>query len=98
MLGRRGAFCSCRYRKTHQVRDYRRKLDALEQFHPERMASRILGMGDVLTIIEKAEEAFNAEQALKLEEKLRKEEFTLEDFFRSFRMFARWAHSTSCSG
>lgn len=56
------------------------KLDALEQFHPERMASRILGMGDVLTIIEKAEEAFNAEQALKLEEKLRKEEFTLEDF------------------
>jgi signal recognition particle subunit SRP54 len=56
------------------------KLDALEQFHPERMASRILGMGDVLTIIEKAEEAFNAEQALKIEEKLRKEEFTLEDF------------------
>lgn len=56
------------------------KLDALEQFHPERMASRILGMGDVLTIIEKAEEAFNAEQAMKLEEKLRKEEFTLEDF------------------
>jgi len=56
------------------------KLDAVEQFHPERMASRILGMGDVLTIIEKAQDAFDAEQAMKMEEKLRKQEFTLEDF------------------
>ncbi len=44
------------------------------------MASRILGMGDVLTIIEKAQDAFDAEQAMKMEEKLRKQEFTLEDF------------------
>ncbi len=56
------------------------KLDALEQFHPDRMSSRILGMGDVLTIIEKAQETFDLEQAKKLEEKLRKQEFTLDDF------------------
>ena len=48
------------------------KLSDIEEFHPERMASRILGMGDVLSIIEKAEEAFDAEEAIKLEEKLRK--------------------------
>jgi signal recognition particle subunit SRP54 len=56
------------------------KLDALEAFHPERMASRILGMGDVLSLIEKAEKAFDAEQAEKLQEKLVKDSFTLEDF------------------
>ncbi len=56
------------------------KLDALEPFHPDRMASRILGMGDVLSLIEKAEETIDAEKAKKLEEKLRKDKFTLEDF------------------
>ena len=56
------------------------KFDALEPFHPERMASRILGMGDMLSLIEKAQESFDAEQAAKLEKKLRKNEFTLEDF------------------
>jgi len=56
------------------------KLDALEPFHPERMASRILGMGDMLSLIEKAQESFDEEQAAKLEKKLRKNEFTLEDF------------------
>ncbi|MFP3866751.1 MAG: signal recognition particle protein [Desulfobacteraceae bacterium] len=56
------------------------KLDALEVFHPDRLASRILGMGDVLTLIEKAQEAFDSEQAQELERKLRKESFTLEDF------------------
>ncbi|WP_408954579.1 signal recognition particle protein [Natroniella sp. ANB-PHB2] len=56
------------------------KLDALEPFHPDRMASRILGMGDVLSLIEKAEEQIDAEKAKELEKKLRKEEFTLEDF------------------
>jgi signal recognition particle subunit SRP54 len=55
-------------------------LDALETFHPDRMASRILGMGDVLTLIEKAEAAVDKEQAQKLAQKLRKEGFTLEDF------------------
>ena len=56
------------------------KFDALEPFHPERMASRILGMGDMLSLIEKAQENFDEEQAAKLEKKLRKNEFTLEDF------------------
>jgi len=56
------------------------KLDALEVFHPDRMASRILGMGDVLTLIEKAEAAFDEEKAKELEKKIRKDSFTLEDF------------------
>jgi signal recognition particle subunit SRP54 len=56
------------------------KLDALEPFFPDRMASRILGMGDVLTLIEKAQETVSREEAEKLARKLRKNEFTLEDF------------------
>ena len=56
------------------------KLDALEPFHPERMASRILGMGDVLTLVEKAQETFDAKKAKEMQEKLKKAEFTLEDF------------------
>ncbi|MDH7576798.1 MAG: signal recognition particle protein [Bacillota bacterium] len=56
------------------------KLDALEPFYPDRMAARILGMGDVLSLIEKAQAAFDQEKARELEQKLRKQEFTLEDF------------------
>ena len=56
------------------------KLADLEPFHPDRMSSRILGMGDVLSLIEKAEESVDAEKAKKLEEKLRQNEFTLDDF------------------
>lgn len=56
------------------------KLDALEPFHPDRMASRILGMGDVLSLIEKAQTAIDLEQAKEMEKKLRKEDFTLDDF------------------
>ena len=56
------------------------KLTDLEPFHPDRMASRILGMGDVLTLIEKAESAFDEDEARKMEEKLRKADFTFEDF------------------
>ena len=58
------------------------KFDALEPFHPERMASRILGMGDLLTLIEKAEQAYDDEQAAELERKIRKNQFTLEDFLQ----------------
>jgi signal recognition particle subunit SRP54 len=57
------------------------KYDAIEQFFPERMASRILGMGDVISLVEKAQQAVNQEQAEKLEKKLRREDFNLEDFF-----------------
>jgi signal recognition particle subunit SRP54 len=56
------------------------KIDALEVFHPDRMASRILGMGDVLTIVEKAQATVDEREALALERKIRKNEFTLEDF------------------
>lgn len=56
------------------------KLDALEPFFPDRMASRILGMGDVLSLIEKAQDAFDEKEARKLEKKLKKKEFDLEDF------------------
>ncbi|MCD6518639.1 MAG: signal recognition particle protein [Anaerolineae bacterium] len=57
----------------------------LEPFYPDRLASRILGMGDVLTLIERAEEAFSEEQACKMEEKLRTASFTLEDFIEQLR-------------
>lgn len=56
------------------------KLDALEPFYPDRMASRILGMGDVLSLIEKAQTTMDLEQAKEMEKKLRKEDFTLDDF------------------
>ncbi len=61
------------------------KMDALEPFHPERMASRILGMGDVLTLIEKAEQTVNEEKARELEQKMRTASFTLEDFLEQLR-------------
>jgi len=57
------------------------KLEDIEPFHPDRMASRILGMGDVLSLIEKAEKAFDAEKAAKLEENLKSNKFTLQDFY-----------------
>lgn len=56
------------------------KLDALEKFHPERLASRILGYGDIVTLVEKAQERFDEAKAIKLEQKIRKAQFTLEDF------------------
>jgi signal recognition particle subunit SRP54 len=56
------------------------KTDALEVFHPDRLAGRILGMGDVLTLVERAQEVVDSKQAAQLEEKLRKAQFTLEDF------------------
>ena len=56
------------------------KLEPLEPFHPDRMASRILGMGDVLSLVEKAQQTFDAEEAQKMAKKLRKDEFTLDDF------------------
>ena len=57
------------------------KLDQIEVFHPDRMASRILGMGDVLSLIEKAQQSFDAKKAAELEQKLRKNKFTLADFY-----------------
>ncbi len=61
------------------------KLDQLEPFHPDRMASRILGMGDVVSLVEKAQDAINADQALRLEKRLRRQEFDLEDFLEQLQ-------------
>jgi signal recognition particle subunit SRP54 len=61
------------------------RVEQLERFHPERMASRILGMGDVLSLIEKAEEVSDADKAAELERKIRKQQFTLEDFLEQMR-------------
>jgi len=58
------------------------KLDRLEEFHPDRMASRILGMGDVVSLVEKAQEQFDAEEAVKMQEKMSKGEFTFDDFLK----------------
>jgi signal recognition particle subunit SRP54 len=65
------------------------KLDQLEWFHPDRMASRILGMGDVLTLIEKAEAAVEADEQAELERRLRAGEFTFDDFLASYKMLRR---------
>jgi len=65
------------------------KLDALEPFHPDRMASRILGMGDLLTLIDKAQDEFDEKEAIKLERKLRKNEFDLEDFQNQLRQMKK---------
>jgi signal recognition particle subunit SRP54 len=65
------------------------KLDRFERFHPDRMAQRILGMGDVMTLIEKAETAYDEQQAADLERKLRRSEFDLDDFLDQLRQVRR---------
>ena len=65
------------------------KLEDFEPFHPERMASRILGMGDVVSLVEKAAEAVDVDEAMRLEEKMRKGQFTLEDFLDQLRQMKK---------
>jgi len=65
------------------------KLDAIEVFHPERMASRILGMGDVLTLIERAEQATSEDEAAEMEARMRKGQFTFDDFLSAQKMLRR---------
>ena len=71
------------------------KLNDIEVFHPERMAGRILGMGDILSVIEKAEEAFDQEQAEKLEKQLRKKEFDLDDYLTQIRQIKKMGSFSS---
>lgn len=71
------------------------KMDALEAFYPDRMASRILGMGDVLTLIEKAQSAFDEKQAREMEQKLRKNEFTLDDFLDQMQQIKKMGSLSS---
>ena len=65
------------------------KMDAIEPFHPDRMASRILGMGDVLSLIEKAEQAFDEKKAAEMEKKLRESTFTLDDYLEQFQQMRK---------
>src|SRR5579862_4961889 len=74
------------------------KLEDFEAFHPERMASRILGMGDVVSLVEKAAEAVDIEDAKKLEEKMRKGQFTLEDFLDQLRQMKKLGSLESIVG
>ena len=71
------------------------KLSDIEEFHPERMASRILGMGDVLSIIEKAEEAFDEEEAIKIEKQLKKKEFDLDDYLVQLKQIKKMGSFSS---
>lgn len=74
------------------------KLDALEPFYPDRMASRILGMGDVLSLIEKAQAVFDADEAAIFEQKMRKEEFTLEQFLEQMQQVKKLGSIESILG
>lgn len=65
------------------------KMDALEQFHPDRMASRILGMGDIVSLVEKAQQTFDQKQAAKLQDKLIKDKFTLQDFYEQLQQIKK---------
>ena len=71
------------------------KLSDLEEFHPDRMTQRILGMGDMLSVIEKAEEAFDIEEAEKLEKKLKKQEFDLDDYLTQLRQMKKMGSFSS---
>ena len=74
------------------------KLDQFERFHPDRMAQRILGMGDVLSLIEKTQDAYDEEEAKELERKLRRNEFTLEDFLGQLQQIRKMGPLTSLLG
>jgi signal recognition particle subunit SRP54 len=74
------------------------KLDRFERFHPDRMAQRILGMGDVMTLIETAEKEFDEDQAKELERKMRRDEFTLEDFLGQLKQIRRMGPLTNLLG
>ena len=74
------------------------KLDMIDVFHPDRMASRILGMGDMLSLIEKAEQSFDEKQAAKLEEKLRKNRFTLTDYLEQMQQLRKMGDISQIAG
>ena len=74
------------------------KLDQIEVFHPDRMASRILGMGDMLSLIEKAEQSFDQKKAMELQEKLRKNKFTLTDFYEQMTQLKNMGSLTDIAG
>jgi signal recognition particle subunit SRP54 len=74
------------------------KMDAIEVFHPDRMASRILGMGDILSLIEKAEAAYDAKNALEMEKKIREQTFTLDDFLDQMKQLKKMGSLDQIAG
>lgn len=88
---RGGAALSIKYETGKPIKFVSRgeKMDALEIFHPDRMAQRILGMGDIVTLVEKAQEQFDAEQAEKLQRKMRKAEFDFNDFLTQLKQIRK---------
>ncbi len=74
------------------------KLDGLEEFHPQRMAGRILGMGDVVSLVEKAQQQVSEEEAAKLQEKMAKGKMTMDDFLKQLRMIRRMGSMKSLLG
>ena len=84
--------------ETEKTKEYQAKLDMIEPFHPDRMASRILGMGDMLSFIEKAQTSFDEKQAAKLEEKLRKNSFTLQDYYDQLQQIRRMGDLSQIAG
>jgi signal recognition particle subunit SRP54 len=67
------------------------KLDALEEFHPERMAGRILGMGDVVSLVEKAQQEVDEDDAKRMEAKMAKGELSMDDFLKQMKTLRAWA-------
>ncbi|MBT7093993.1 MAG: signal recognition particle protein, partial [Bacteroidetes bacterium] len=74
------------------------KLDALDIFHPDRMADRILGMGDIVTLVEKAQEQFDAEDAIKLKRKLAKNQFNFDDFLKQISQIKKMGNLKDLAG
>ncbi len=74
------------------------KLDALDVFHPSRMANRILGMGDIVSLVEKAQEQFNEEEARQLQKKLAKNQFNLDDFFKQIQQIKKMGNIKDLAG
>jgi signal recognition particle subunit SRP54 len=74
------------------------KIEALELFHPERIASRILGMGDILSLVEKAQASFDEKEAIQLQRKIKKNEFTLEDFRNQIKHIKKMGHLNDVIG
>lgn len=70
------------------------KLDDIELFHPDRLVSRILGMGDIVSLVEKAQEVVDEEEAARLEEKIRKQNFDLEDFLKQLQQIKKMGSLT----
>jgi signal recognition particle subunit SRP54 len=95
---RRGAVGQGGHGQADHVRLHGREARRLREFHPDRMAQRILGMGDVLSFIEKAEQTVDEDEAKELERKLRSNEFTLEDFLEPAQAIRKMGRSPSLLG